>query len=169
MNASAGQRLSTSGIVTKSRPGADIAATAHAIMAANPCLSGWRRVQSRPCSSRHSPTPGARPLLLWRRNRDMFGPDYRLLDPADDPPLWVAEHVSTALCITDHWVWMHRNILNSDSVREDVGQPWQISGVAETAQPGLTVSLSVENGRWVWVLTDERSAWCGGYVARWAD
>lgn len=87
--------------------------------------------------------------------------------PDDDPPLCVVEHVGTDLCITDRWVWIQRHIATHEIVRRDLGQPFTIS--PGDLAPGMTVTLTAENGRWIWEVTGQRARCCGGYTARWPD
>lgn len=146
----------------------ELAASAHEVMAAHPSEAGWHRVEAQSCGGGHPKTAGTRPMVLWRRRRDMFDSRYEPLDLAVDPPLWVAEHVTTALCVTDRWVWMQREGPGAlEIVIRDLGRPWQIS--PGPIAPGTTVTLTTANGRWVWALTGEPAKCCGGYLARWPD
>jgi hypothetical protein len=105
-------------------------------------------------------------MVLWSRRRQYFNKDtFKRLEPKVDPPLWVAEHVPTAMCVTQRWVWCIRTL--RQSVAEDLGTPWSIS--AGEVGPGSTVVLAVTNGRWVWDVVGDPAPGCKGYVARWAD
>lgn len=145
------------------------ALSVHQLMDLHPSTAGWQRVEARSCGGQHPTTPGAGPMVLWRRRRDMFDRvTYEDLDPADDPPMWLAEHVTSALCVTDRWAWMQREVLGtSEIIGRDMGQPWEIS--PGPIGPGSTVTLTTENGRWVWELTGDKARCCGGYLARWPD
>jgi hypothetical protein len=144
-------------------------AAAPLIMAENPSEMGWQRLSTRGCGGRHDkpPLPGEQSTILWRRRRNYFDPDFRRTDPSTDAPLWVAEQVGTTLCVTDRWALMQRVIATSPTILRDIGQPWTIS--PGDIQQGSTVTLTVENGRWVWELTGDPAPCCGGYLARWPD
>ena len=143
-----------------------LADSARQIMAEHPSIIGWQRTESRSCGGQHpARPPGAGPLVLWRRQRDYFDDETgQLLSLTDDPPLWVVERISTALCVGK--LWVHRIRLAKGLVA-DMGIPWDISD--GELGPGSTVTLATANGRWVWELVGERSCCCGGYLARWAD
>ena len=149
-----------------------LAESAKRIMAEHPSELGWHRVASSSCGGTHAAAdriPGAGDLVLWRRLPNYYDPNtFRLLDAAEDPPLWVAEQITTALCCGTRFVHIHRELVPaSDALRRELGQPWTIT--PGSPKPGATVTLTAENGRWVWELTGERSPGCGGYLARWAD
>ncbi|MCX2931365.1 hypothetical protein ORI20_13860 [Mycobacterium sp. CVI_P3] len=148
---------------------AALAQSAHEIMAAHPSSSGWDRHESRRCAGQHEKLPVANDsLILWRRRREFFAePSMKLLDPVDDPPLYVAERVGPALCVTDRWVYINRTVLDCDIIRRDLGTPWSFSD--GEFGPGMTIKLTTENGEWVWVVTGKPSPCCGGYTAKWAD
>jgi hypothetical protein len=129
------------------------AASADQIMAAHPSSCGWHRIESRSCGGQHGTSiPGSGRMVLWRRERQYFNDDtFELLEPAADPPLWVAQRVSTAPCVTQRWVRCIRKL--TPLVAEGLGIPWSIS--AGEVGPGSTVVLTVANGRWVWELTGD--------------
>ena len=77
----------------------------------------------------------------------------------------MAEQVSTALCVTERWVWRIRHAM--PIVVDHIGTPWSVVG--DDLRLGAVVVLTVADGRWVWELTGDRDRCCGGYVARWAD
>lgn len=144
----------------------DYSAEAQRIMAEHPSSQGWTSVQSRWCGGRHPRSPGSRPMVLWRRRREYFHPEtFAAYDVADDPPLWVAEQLSTSLCVTRRWAWGVRAL--GPLIASDLGLPWRIG--AGELRPGLTVRLETSNGRWLWKLTGEPAPCCGGYLARWPD
>lgn len=145
------------------------AADARRIMAEHPSSRGWQKVEPRPCGGRHPRTVGSRHMVLWRRNRDYFHPDtYRVYDLAEDPPLWVAEKLSTGLCVSELWVWRVRTLVEDHPlVTDNLGCPWRIDDGA--LRSGLNVRLAVANGHWLWKLTGEPAPCCGGYLARWPD
>jgi hypothetical protein len=129
--------------------GNGLLSSAHDIMSANPSRLGWQRIESRSCGGRHAKYPGKHGgLVIWRREREVFDDmTLSILDPADDPPLYVAERVGTGLCVTDRWVWMQRTILRSGEIRADLGQPFATS--QGNVAPGMTVTLTAENGHWL--------------------
>lgn len=137
------------------RPVGDYSAEARRIMAEHPSVLGWQKRDLRPCGGRHPRTPGAGPMVLWRRSRDYYHPDTcRAYDIAEDPPLWVAEQLSTGLCVSEHWVWRIRTVLEDFPLAAaDLGLPWHIDDGAR--RPGFTVRLEVANGQWLWRVTGE--------------
>ena len=142
-------------------------ASARQFMADHPSSEGWHKVESRGCGGGHRCTiPGSGRMVLWRRSREYIDLSTgEILDVAADPPLWVAEQVSTALCVTERWVWRIRHAM--PIVVDHIGTPWSVVG--DDLRLGAVVVLTVANGRWVWELTGDRDRCCGGYVARWAD
>lgn len=153
----------------RARSFGDYAADAWRIMAEHPSSRGWRKVESRPCRGRHPRTVGTRRMVLWQRCRDYFDPEtFVFYDAADDSPLWVAEQLSTCLCVSELWAWRVRMLVDDfPQVADELGLPWRID--AGALRPGLTVRLEAANGQWLWRLTGEPAACCGGYLARWPD
>lgn len=146
---------------------AKLLTSAAEIMAAHPSEGGWQRLDTEGCGGRHEKLPvdnGG--TVLWRRRREYFT-RFVDLDVTDDPPLWVAERVGVSLCITTRWVQMNRIVRDCDIIRRDMGVPWVVSDGDLAA--GMTVTLTTENGRWIWVVTGEPAPCCGGYTARWPD
>lgn len=145
-----------------------LSVSAHEIMAANPSRTGWLRHESRACRGRHTPYSGQRSgLIYWRRRRDLFDDEFRLLTVQDDPPMYIVEMVGTGLCVTDYWVRMQRMILSYEVIRRDIGQLFTIS--PGPVAPGMTITLTAANGSWIWIVTEDKSPCCGGYTARWPD
>lgn len=145
-----------------------LAASARDVMAANPSRLGWQRVEARSCGGQHPKHQGQRSgLIYWRRRREAFDEGFNLINPDSDLPLYAVEQVGTGLCVTDHWIWMQRNVHANEMVRRELGQPFTIS--PGPLAPGTTVTLTAQNGRWVWVVNGERAQCCGGYTATWPD
>jgi hypothetical protein len=143
--------------------------SARTIMAAHPSSSGWHRVEAQRCKGKHTKLPVANDAtVLWRRRRDYIDEmTFALLDPGDDPPIWVAESVGIALCINPVWVLNQRTIGQAEIVKRDLGNPWTVSDGPLVA--GMTVTLTTSNGQWIYVVDGDQSDCCGGYTARWAD
>lgn len=144
---------------------ARLAASAQRFMAENPSSLGWKRHQGGSCGGGHrSGLWVGDGLIYWRRPRDMFDDTtYRMLDPADDPVLWVAESVPPALCCSDFFFWAN----TLPAIRALDVTPWSVSTPAPKA--GATVRLDTANGSWVWQIVGERDCVCGGWMARWPD
>ncbi len=139
----------------------DIAASAHEVMAAWPSDLGWQRIESTRCGGSHrvgSDMGGQ--LVVWRRKRNLFSKRFEILDEADDPKLWVAEHIRPTLCASPQFYWANMTI------GPLMGQPWSFSGKLAA---GTVVKLDVANGSWRWVLQGEPDCECGGWLARWPD
>lgn len=144
--------------------------SARKVIAQNPSDMGWHRIESTSCGGGHSPAPGSRHLVLWRRRRDWrdwHDKKYRTLTDKEDPPLWVAEQVSTGVCVTEFWAQRIRIMRESRVVMESMGCPWTVG--EGRVRAGLLVTLSCANGRWVWECTGEPATCCGGLLARWKD
>jgi hypothetical protein len=105
-------------------------------------------------------------MVLWQRRREYFDPEtFALYDVAEDPPLWVAEQVSTSICVKPSWVWRIRTL--GPLVANDIGLPWRIAD--GELRPGLPVRLETANGQWLWQLTGQPAPCCGGHLAWWPD